>query len=219
MTAQIAQPSRRSVLLRGGRGLSMALPLVAWLAGCSLNDAPRREFHVLRDTADQAAAKSAVHVDRVLLVAPVSAPTLYDGDRMVYSADGSSRSYFQYGFWSERAPRALGGLAEKRLARSGAFRAVASSTAGVRGSLLLNLRMEALYMDASQPAAPVHLAISAELVDWRSRQLLERQHFNVQVDTPTRDAAGMAAAAGMAVARLLDELVAWSTASAANAPD
>ena len=215
MTGKFDQPPRRGALRFGLYGLSLA-----WLAGCSLNDAPRTEFHILRDTTDQAAApSSAVQVDRVLLVAAVSAPALYDSDRMVYSADGRSRSYFQYGFWSERAPRAFGTLSEARLARAGVFRAVAASTAGVRGSLLLNLRLDALYMDAAQAAAPVRLEVSAELVDWRNRQLLARQRFSVEVASPTRDAAGMAAAASIAAGRALDQLVAWCAASAAAAAD
>ena len=81
-------------------------------------------------------------------------PGLYDSDRMVFSADGRSRSYFQFGNWSERPAQSLLLLAETRLARSKRFREVASSTSGVRGDLLLSLRLDELYLDAVDRAGP-----------------------------------------------------------------
>ena len=96
-------------------------------------------------------------------------PGVYGSDRMVFSKDGHSRSYFQFGFWSERPAQTLLTLAEARLARSQRFSAVAASTAGVRGDLLLSLRLDELYLDVSVEPARVRLGISAELVDWRQR--------------------------------------------------
>ena len=87
-------------------------------------------------------------------------PGLYDSDRMVFSADGRSRSYFQFGYWSERPAQSLLLLAETRLARSKRFREVASSTSGVRGDLLLSLRLDELYLDASADPGQVKLIVS-----------------------------------------------------------
>ena len=116
-------------------------------------------------------------IDKVLLVSSGAMPGLYDSDRMVFSADGRSRSYFQFGNWSERPAQSLLLLAETRLARSKRFREVASSTSGVRGDLLLSLRLDELYLDASAEPGQVKLIVTAELIDWRSRQLLARRGF------------------------------------------
>ena len=196
------------------RALLAAAP--AWLAGCSLAQGPRQEFHPLRDGggSGQAAAASA-RIDKVLLVSAQAPPGVYGSDRMVFSKDGHSRSYFQFGFWSERPAQTLLTLAEARLARSQRFSAVAARTAGVRGDLLLSLRLDELYLDVSVEPARVRLGISAELVDWRQRTLLARQQLQQSVAVTQRDASGVAAGATQALGALLDELVPWVAAAAA----
>jgi ABC-type uncharacterized transport system auxiliary subunit len=198
------------------RLLLAAAPWV--LAGCSLGSSPRRDFYLLRDANAQAPAPAGPAIDKVLLIASGAMPGLYDSDRMVFSADGRSRSYFQFGYWSERPAQSLLLLAEARLVNAQRFRAVASSTSGVRGDLLLSLRLEELYLDASIDPGQVRLAVSAELLDWRERKLLSRRSFRQSVEVSPRDAPDLALAGSQAVGRLLDELVAWLVASTAATP-
>lgn len=205
------------------RALSLTLPAAAsaWLAGCALPSAPRQEFHLLRDGGKAGAAGTAgattalPRIDKVLLVGAQASPGLYDGNRMVFSSDGRSRSYFQFGFWSERPAQTLQALAVTRLAASQRFGEVAISTAGVRGELLLSLRLEELYLDTAVDPGQVRLVVGAELVDWRQRTLLARRRLQQTATVPSLDAAGLAAAAGQALGALLDELVPWVAAAAA----
>jgi cholesterol transport system auxiliary component len=208
---QPANLSRRFVLVALGAAAPAAL-----LAGCGLGNAPRRDFHLLRDTDGQAPPPAGPVIDKVLLVSAGAMPGLYDSDRMVFSADGRSRSYFQFGNWSERPAQSLLLLAETRLARSKRFREVASSTSGVRGDLLLSLRLDELYLDASTEPGQVKLIVTAELIDWRSRQLLARRGFVQAAAVPKGDANGLADAASQAASVVLGELVAWAAASAAT---
>lgn len=208
------------------RALSLTLFAAAplWLAGCALPSAPRQEFHLLRDggkagaagTAGTAGATMALpRIDKVLLVGAQASPGLYDGNRMVFSSDGRSRSYFQFGFWSERPAQTLQALAVTRLATSQRFSEVAASTAGVRGELLLSLRLEELYLDTAVDPGQARLVVGAELVDWRQRTLLARRRLQQTATVPSLDAAGLAAAASQALGALLDELVPWVAAAAA----
>lgn len=206
-----AQRSRRRLLIALGGASTLALG-----AGCGLGSAPRRDFHLLRDADSQASAPAGPAIDKVLLVSSTAMPGLYDSDRMVFSADGRSRSYFQFGNWSERPAQSLQGLAETRLARSKRFREVVSSTSGVRGDLLLTLRLDELYLDASAAPGQVRLIVTAELIDWRNRQLLARRSFAQAAAVANSDAGGLADAASQAVAVVLGELVAWSASSAAG---
>ena len=205
-------PSRRRLLL----GLGAAAP-AALLAGCGFGNAPRLDFHLLRDDDIKAPPPPGPTLDKVLLVSSGAMPGLYDSDRMVFSADGRSRSYFQFGYWSERPAQALQVMAEARLARAQRFREVVLSTSGVRGDLLLTLRLDELYLDASVDPGQVRLVISAELVDWRSRKLLGRRVFRQSAAATSSDAGGVAQAASTAVAVVLGELVDWAAASAAAA--
>lgn len=209
MGAITFDPRRRAL---GCALLVAAAP--AGLAGCTLSRGPRQEFHVLRDGGAAAAPVAAAPIDKVLLVSAQAPPGLYGGDRMVFSDDGRSRSYFQFGFWSERPAQTLQALAEARLARSQRFAAVAASTAGVRGDLLLSLRLDELYLDVSADPGQVRLAVGAELVDWRQRTLLARQRLQHAVAVPQGDAADLAAAASRAMGALLDDLVPWVASAA-----
>jgi ABC-type uncharacterized transport system auxiliary subunit len=194
----------------------LALGTLALLGGCSLGRGPRMDFHLLRDAGAQSGPPAGPAVDKVLLLSAGAMPGLYDSDRMVFSADGRSRSYFQFGYWSERPAQSLQVLAETRLVRSQRFRQVASSTSGVRGDLLLSLRLDELYLDAAEEQGLVKLVVSAELIDWRNRQLLSRRSFVQSAAVPQRDADGLAAAASQAVGAMLGELVAWAGDSAAG---
>lgn len=197
-----------------------AAPLGALLGGCA--GPPRTDYHLWFDgaaspasPASTAAAPAAPRIDQVLLIAGGTAAALYDTDRMVFSADGASRSYFQYGFWAERPQRRLVALAEAHLARADAFRAVALSTSGIRGGLLLTLRLDALYVDNAADPALARLAFSADLVDWRDRRLIARRSFDRSEPMARHDASAFAAAASRAVGALLADLNEWAIGVAA----
>ncbi len=199
------------------RKLLLAAPLAgAWLSACSLDSRPRRDFFLLRDAGARTPAAPGPRIDKVLLVSAMAMPGLYDSDRMVFSADGRSRSYFQFGYWSERPAQSLETLAAARLLQSARFRDVALSTAGIRGDLLLSLRLDELYLDAAQTPDTVMLSVSAELIDWRERRLIARRAFSQPAEVPERGASGLADAASIALARTLDDLVPWAVASAAG---
>jgi ABC-type uncharacterized transport system auxiliary subunit len=212
MPCRTANETRRRTLA--------ALPLLATpallLAGCSLGSAPRRDFHLLRDAGAPGAALPGPRSELVLLVATLPPPGLYDNDRMVFSADGRARSYFQFGFWSERPAQSLQTLAQERLAQALRWRDVASSTSGVRGDQLLSLRLDELYMDASAGSAQARLGATAELIDWRNRQLLARRSFAQVAPLSSPDAVDFAEAASRAMGKLLDDLVAWAASRAST---
>jgi ABC-type uncharacterized transport system auxiliary subunit len=208
--------SRRACLQQALLPLLGAAAMPSLLAGCSLGTAARLDFHMMRDPGATDAAPATAptpRIDQVLLVAASSMPGLYDSDRMVFSADGRSRSYFQFGYWSERPSQSLLVLAETRLVGAQRFREVALSTSGVRGDLLLSLRLDELYLDASLDPGQVRLIVSAELIDWRSRKLLARRVFQQAAPAAVRSAAGVAQATSQALGVMLGELVAWTVAS------
>jgi ABC-type uncharacterized transport system auxiliary subunit len=209
---RIPRPARRSALRRLAGVFGAAAP--ALLGACA--GPPRTDYHLLRD-AGPAPAPAAARSDKVLLLANGSPASLYDTERMVFSVDGASRSYFQFGYWTERPQRRLLQLAEERLVAHRAFREVVLSTSGVRGELLLTLRLESLYLDDAADPARARLAFGAELVDWRARRLLARRRFAREADVRDHDAAAFAAAASDAMGALLGELVDWVVPAAAPA--
>lgn len=215
----MTDPTRRCTL-----GAAAALGAAA-LAGCTGlglgNDAPRFDFYVIEDLRAPSAApavSAAPRVDRTLLLTTGPTPALYDSDRIVYTRDGAGRAYYQYSNWSERPARRILALAEARLAAGGGFRAVAQTLAGVRGDQVLSLRLDELVHDDSATPGVLRLSVTAELLDWRTRTLVARRGFARTAPVEGRDARSAARAASEAVSALLDELAAWTEASAARAP-
>jgi pyridoxamine 5'-phosphate oxidase len=139
-------------------------------------------------------------------------------DRIVFTRDGAAHAYYQYSNWSERPARRIVSLAEARLAQGGGFRSVAQTVAGVRGDQVLSLRLDELIHDDSVSPGMLRLAVTAELLDWRTRTIAARRTFSRSTRVGSQDAKGAARAASVAVTELLDELVTWTEASAAAIP-
>jgi cholesterol transport system auxiliary component len=204
-----------------------ALPLMG-LGGCGSldNAAPRFDFFVIEDlrktTPPSFPAPSTPtgparpRIDRTLLLTTGPTQALYDSDRMVYTRDREGLAYYQYSNWSERPARRILTLVEARLTHDGAFRAVASTVAGVRGDLVLSLRLDELLHDDSVQPGAVRLSVTADLLDWRTRQLVARRTFEHSAPVPLREARGAARAANEAVTAMLDALSVWTEKSAAS---
>jgi ABC-type uncharacterized transport system auxiliary subunit len=217
----------RRALLRAGAAWA-ALPL-AGLAGCGVltSTAPRFDFYVIEDLrpapppavgSGSAPAWTPPRVDRTLLLTSGPTQALFDSDRIVFTRDGASRAYYQYSNWSERPGRRIVSLAEARLAQGGGFRAVAQTVAGVRGDQVLSLRLDELVHDDSVSPGMLRLAVTAELLDWRTRTIAARRTFSRTASVGSQDAKGAARAANVAVTELLDELATWTETRVAAIP-
>ncbi len=167
------------------RALVLAFSLL--LAGClSLDKVPPRDFYVLEDLRDGGAAVRGNPSDRVLLVAPTSVSQFYDTLSLVYSRAPGQRAYYQFAAWTERPGARLTTLLIRRLSAGGAFRAVASTTAGAAGDFILNTRLEELYYDARANPGSVRIELSAEMVDPERRTIVARCRFAQSARTDRR---------------------------------
>ena len=200
----------------------MLVFLSALVAGCGglsiTNSSPKIDYFVLQDLALPTPSANAAppRSSRVLLIASSTAQALFDSERMVFTKDGISRSYYQFANWSERPAQSLAMLAETRLSRVGSFRAVMQSTSGVKGDLLLTLRLNELTHDDSVSPGVVRLEVTADLIDWRTREPIARRVFIRAVAVASRDSIGAAQATNRAITMVLDDLSPWVESNAAT---
>lgn len=184
---------------------------------------PMQLWYELRDPGAQDTGVTPAQGSRAkqhtLLIGPVASTSFYDGNQLAFSADGRTRAYYQFAAWTERPAKRLGMLVEKRLAGRGSFASVAQSTSGVRGQLLLNLRLDECVHDASITPGQAHLSFTAELIDWRSRTLVARHIFEGRAPVAEANAAAAAGALSQALGGQLDALSAWVESSAAALPE
>lgn len=180
------------------------------LAGCvSIPDVPPRDYYVLVDLAPSAAVTTAVAGGRVLLVNPASASPFYDTQHLVFSRVPGQRAYYQFAGWTERPGHRLNELLTRRLEAGGGFQSVAATTAGVRGDLVLNTRLEEFYHDVAAKPGSVRIEVAAELVDFGKHAVVARRRFAQSAPTSGENAQAAVAAFNQATTALLDELAAW----------
>jgi cholesterol transport system auxiliary component len=212
---------KRAAISKAMHTLALVL-LGGLLAGCGslsiTNSSPKIDYFVLQDLALPAplTTPAPARSSRVLLIASSTSQALFDSERMVFTKDGISRSYYQFANWSERPPQSLATLAETRLSRVGSFRAVTQSTSGVKADLLLTLRLNELTHDDSVSPGVMRLEVTADLVDWRTRELVARRVFVGAVAVGSRDSIGGAQAANRAITTMLDDLSPWVESNAAR---
>ena len=215
----------RTTLSRAALGMMtcvMACVLTGLLAGCGslsiTNTSPKIDYFVLQDLALPAPSTASVPLrsSRVLLIAGSTSQALFDSERMVFTKDGISRSYYQFANWSERPAQSLAILAETRLSRAGNFRAVTQSTSGVKADLLLTLRLNELTHDDTVSPGLMRLEVTADLLDWRTRELIARRVFTRSVAVASRNSIGGAQAANRAITTMLDDLLPWVESNAAT---
>lgn len=187
------------------------------LAGClSFQDVPPREYYVLDDLAKAGSSRAAAPADRVLLVSAASASPFYDTQNLVFSRAPGQRAYYQFAGWTERPGRKLNKLLVRRLEARGGFKSVAATTAGVRGDLVLNTRLEEFYHDTGANPGSVRIEVSAELVDTAGRTIVAQRRFAQSVPAAGENAQAAVAAFNRAMTALLDEMSAWIEGAAAQ---
>jgi cholesterol transport system auxiliary component len=187
------------------------------LAGClSFQDVPPREYYVLDDLAKAGATRPAAAAGRVLLVSAASASPFYDTQNLVFSSAPGQRAYYQFAGWTERPGRRLNELLMRRLEARGGFKSVAATTAGVKGDLVLNTRLEEFYHDTRANPGSVWIEVSAELVDYAGRAIVAQGRFTQSVPAAGENAQAAVAAFNRATTALLDELSAWVEGAAAK---
>ncbi len=191
------------------------------LAGCLPNPAslPPQQYFVLSDLANPAAGKPPARAaGRALLINPTVTSPFYDTQSLAYSRAAGQRGYYQFAGWTERPGRRFSELLTRRLEARGAFGSVASTTAGVRGDVLLNTRLEELYQDTGASPGRVVVEVTAEIVDYAERTMVARRRFSQSVATSGDNAAAAVNAFNQAVTALLDEVSTWVEATAATRP-
>lgn len=158
-------------------------------------------------------------VDAVLIIGPVDANPFYDSTQLAFSRSEIARAYYQYAAWTERPTKRLATLIERRLAERGGFHAVANTTAGIRGDLLLNLSLEEIYHDTATQPPVARISLQAALIRVSNRSLIARQQFQQAAVVSSPDAASAVTAMNAATTDLIDELADWVEKQSQNKGD
>lgn len=179
-------------------------------SGLTINSSRAVSWFTLNDVAQETeGATNDAPIKAVLIIGQVDANPFYDTTQLAFSRSDIARAYYQYAAWTERPTKRLATLIERRLAKRQGFIAVANSTAGIRGDLVLNLSLDEIYHDTIAQPASAKLVLHATLIESSTRSLIARKRFAHSAGVSDPEAASAVKALNQATSSLIDELSEW----------
>ena len=160
----------------------------------------------LEDLSPRMQARAAP-VDRRLLITTLPSETIGDTYSMAYTRAAQQRQYYQFASWTDRPSARIVQLLIERIETRGVFESVSRLGGGIGGGLILNIGVNEFVHDIR--SSTVRIEVTAELIDRRGRDLVERKRFTTSAPVAEESAPAAVTAWSRAVTSLLDELVPW----------
>lgn len=169
----------------------------------------------LEDMAPKMQAR-ATPIDRRLLITTLPSETIGDTYSMAYSRAAQQRQYYQFASWTDRPSARIVQLLGERIETRGVFESVSRLGSGSGGGLILNVGVNEFVHDIR--SSTVRIEVTAELIERRGRDLVERKRFTASAPVAEESAPAAVTAWSRALTSLLDELVPWLEKTAEALP-
>jgi len=160
----------------------------------------------LEDLSPRMQARAAP-VDRRLLITTLPSETIGDTYSMAYTRAAQQRQYYQFASWTDRPSARIVQLLIERIETRGVFESVSRLGGGIGGGLILNIGVNEFVHDIR--SSTVRIEVTAELIERRGRDLVERKRFTTSAPVAEESAPAAVTAWSRALTALLDELVPW----------
>lgn len=158
----------------------------------------------------------ATPIDRRLLLATLPSESIGDTYSMAYTKATQQRQFYQFASWSDRPSARVVQLLTERIDARRIFDSVGRLGSGVGGGLILNVGVNEVVHDVS--AGTARIEVTAELIERRGRNLVERKRFIASAPVAQENAPGAVAALSRALTTVLDEMVPWLERTADSLP-
>ena len=178
------------------------------------NEGSARAQYVVEDLSPKVERRAAP-IDRRLLISSL-ASSIGDTYSMAYTRAPQQRQFYQFASWTDRPSARVVQLLVHRIQARGTFESVSQLGAGIGGGLLLNVGVNEFIHDVGTGTARIE--VTAELIERRGRNLVERKRFTASAPVAEQNAAAAVSALSRALTTLLDELVPWLERTAEALP-
>ena len=155
-------------------------------------------------------------IDRRLLLATLPSESIGDTYSMAYTKAAQQRQFYQFASWSDRPSTRVVQLLTERIDARRIFDSVGRLGSGVGGGLILNVGVNEVVHDVG--AATARIEVTAELIERRGRNLVERRRFIASAPVAQENAPAAVAALSRALTTVLDEMVPWLERTAEALP-
>ena len=144
-----------------------------------------------------------------LLISTPKAQPGFDSARMAYLLRPNEVNYFAVNRWVDAPARMLARPLTQAMEGTGLWRAVVQAPTTARTDYRLDCENLALEQQFFSNPSRVRVALRAQLVELKSRQIIAAREFEVFETAASEDAYGGVIATDKAVATLLQQLAAW----------
>ncbi len=193
------------------RNYLLCLLILFWMSACSVisvadSDIPRT---YLLDIPLPAIPATPPHGKTLLVAMPQAAPG-FNTPGLAYVRSPYILEYYSKNQWVDTPARMLLPLLVHRLEASGLFGAILSAaTSPVAGEWRLDTEIVRLQQEFLTEPSQVRLILRVQLLDMAARQVIATQLFEILENSPSEDAEGGVFATNQAIARVLNEIIAF----------
>jgi len=146
----------------------------------------------------------------VLVATPTASPG-YDSRRMLYTCRPYEIKAFAKNEWAGSPANLLQPVIIQALRDTGHFRAVVASPLPARRDYLLKTNLVELRQDFTYKPSCIKMALQAELIENRNRQVVASKIFSTEIPTISNDPYGGVLAANRATTFILGQLTRFCT--------
>ncbi|MGH8587347.1 MAG: ABC-type transport auxiliary lipoprotein family protein [Gammaproteobacteria bacterium] len=196
--------NRRDRTLRMDRWTWLAL---LGLAGCAALPSPPAAVHTYLFSAPFSAPRRGP--GPMLLIATPKAAAGYDRPGIAYRRSPIRLDYYAASEWADEPARLMEPLIIAAVEASGAFEAVVSAGTGLAAETRLDTEIMRIEHELQSTPSQGRLTLRAQLVDVVRRRVIGTQIFDASVPSRSDDAEGAVASIDTALARVLEQVVAF----------
>ena len=191
-------------------GALLVLPLAGLIAGCSIlpKESASKTFFVL-DVSKEPVPHSAEQLKTGILVGAASAGLFINSNRILFSDNRDTRSFYQFSFWTEPPPLQFTRLLLGKLESSGGFETVSRASVGAIGDYQLNTEIKDFYQDRTVSPPVARVEITANVVAFFNRRVIASQSFSQEVKLEDDNASGAVRAFSAATDKIGTDIAAW----------
>lgn len=185
------------------------------LAGCTLpqDPAPPQQGYLLQVHNFPPLAATSKSKRRVLLVNVSKTAPGFDSRNIAYTSAPPKLDYYRDSVWSDTPANMLQPILVQAFERTGAFKAVVAPPAPGLADVRVDVDVVRLQQEFMTRPSQVRIVARLKVVDMKTRHVLDTRLFEAVAPAPSDDAAGAAQAAGVALERLLSEMLPFALKS------
>lgn len=141
-------------------------------------------------------------------IAPIQSVLYLRTNEITYIKDNELSSYSKH-LWKSSPVNALSVLLSSKFEKNRLFQVVLNANSQIQADLLLELRFDAFEQVFYNNKSAINLALSASLIDNKSKKLLGVQHFRYNVSVEKIEPSAAVAGFDEALNALGDDMVLW----------